>query len=387
MSSPSLTAAASLSASRGWRTGARALLDDFRLDAGIVTIFVASRLVILVAAFVSEYLIPRNPGLNPGADGPIVRSLTSWDGWYYLGIVSNGYQAQPVAGAYSNVAFPPLYPAIVKLLSFPFPAYAGVVAIIVSNVAFLLALGLLVRLGTPYLGRRRASLAAGLLVIYPFASAFAMAYTESLFLLLMVAAFLAAERGHRAWAGVFFALTVLCRLQGLVLILPLGILMLRQDGWRPKVSLLWLLLGPLAAAAFLGYVASVTGSTTAYLDAQQAWGRQGIGGAAPGKTIGSDFSPYQGALLLTLLATVFMLVFVRVDRMRIEYALIPILFIAAELSSGSLEAVGRVTMAAFPLVWLIANRRGIVARRAWPLVSVALFTLVALLSFGGYWVP
>ena len=78
-------------------------------------------------------------------------------------------------------------------------------AILVSNVAFLAALALLVRLGTPYLGRRRAAIAAGLLVIYPFASVFAMAYSESLFLLLMVAAFLAAERGHRAWAGIFLA--------------------------------------------------------------------------------------------------------------------------------------------------------------------------------------
>ena len=69
---------------------------------------------------------------------------------------------------------------------------------IVSNVAFLGALGLLTRLGTLYLGRRRAALAAGLLAIYPFASVFGMAYTESLFLFLMVAAFLAAERHHRA---------------------------------------------------------------------------------------------------------------------------------------------------------------------------------------------
>ena len=90
---------------------------------------------------------------------------------------------------------------------------------------------------------------------------------------------------------------------------------------------------------------------------------------------------------MTLLATVFLLVFVRADKLPIEYALIPILFIAAELASGSLEAVGRITMAAFPLVWIIANRRGIVARRAWPLVSVSLFTVVAILSFGGYWVP
>jgi hypothetical protein len=387
MSAPTLTAAATAPASRGWRAGARALADDFRLDAGLITIFVASRLIVLVAALVAEYLIPRNPLLNPGADGPLLRSLTSWDGWYYLGIAANGYQADPVAGAYSNIAFPPLYPAIVGLLSFPFPAYAGVVAVVVSNVAFLLALGLLVRLGTPYLGRRRASLAAALLVIYPFASVFAMAYTESLFLLLMLATFLAAERRHRAWAGIFLALTVLCRVQGVALVLPLAILMLRQDGWRPTASLLWLLLGPLAAIGFFAYIAAVTGSPTAFLDAQQAWGREGIGGAAPGETIGSDFSPYQGALLLTLLATVFLLVFVRVDRLPIEYALIPILFIAAELASGSLEAVGRITMAAFPLVWIIANRRGVVARRGWPLVSVSLFTIVGILSFGGYWVP
>ena len=106
-----------------------------------------------------------------------------------------------------------------------------------------------------------------------------------------------------------------------------------------------------------------------------------------GETIAASFSPYQGALLLTLLWSVFLLVFVRVDRMRPEYWLIPVLFIAAELSSGSLEAVGRVTMSAFPFVWLLANRRSIFARRAWPLISAGLFTLIAVASFGGYWVP
>ena len=387
MSSPTIAAAAPVPLLDRWRAGARALAAEFRLDAGLITIFVASRVVILFAALVAEYLIPRNPGLIPGADGPILRSLTSWDGWYYLGIVRDGYQAAPVAGAYTNVAFPPLYPALVKILSLPFPAYSGIVAIVVSNLAFLLALGLMVRLGTRYIGRRRASLAAGLLVIYPFASAFAMAYTESLFLLVMLAAFLAAERGHRAWAGIFFALTVACRLQGAALILPLAILMLRQDGWRPKASMLWLLLGPLAAAAFLAYIAGVTGSSTAFLDAQQAWGRTGIGSAEAGKTIATGFTPYQGALLVTLLTTTFLLVFVRADRIPIEYALVPILFIVAELSSGSLEAVGRITMAGFPLFWILANRRSMAMRRGWPMVSAGLFAIVAILSFGGYWVP
>ena len=113
-----------------------------------------------------------------------------------------------------------------------------------------------------------------------------MAYTESLFLLLMLATFLAAERGHRAWAGVFFALTVLCRLQGAALILPLAILMLRQDGWRPKPSMLWLALGPLAAAAFLVYIAAVTGSPPLSSTRSRRGVARGSASAEPGKTIG-----------------------------------------------------------------------------------------------------
>jgi Mannosyltransferase (PIG-V) len=385
MSTTSLTMPAA--APVGWRERARALALDVRPDASVVAVFIASRFLLLAAAVVAEAFIPRNPALTSGDGAPILRSLTSWDGWYYLGIVRDGYHADPVSGAYTNLPFPPLYPVLIKLLSAPFPAYAGLVAILVSNVAFLFALGLLVRLATPYLGRRRSILAATLLTIYPFASVFAMAYTESLFLLLMLAAFLATERRHRAWAGVFLALAVLCRVQGVGLVLPLGILMLRQDGWRIRPSQAWLLIGPLAAVGYVGYIASVTGSWTAFLDAQKAWGRAGFGGAAPTQTIASKFSPYQGALLVTLLWSVFLLIFRRADRLRAEYALVPIVFIAAELSSGSLEAVGRITMLAFPLVWILANRRSVFARRAWPAISVGLFTIVAVLSFGGYWVP
>jgi hypothetical protein len=365
----------------------RAFVDEFRLDGGVVALFVVSRLLIVVAAVVAEQLIPRNPALIPGADGFLLRSLTSWDGWYYLGIARDGYHADPVSGAYRDIAFAPLYPALVRVLSAPWPAFTGIVAILLSNVAFLAALGLLTRLGTIHLGRRRAALAAGLLAIYPFASVFGMAYTESLFLLFMVAAFLAAERRHRTWAGIFLALTVLSRLQGVGLILPLWVLMLRQDGWRPKPSQAWLLLGPLAALGFGLYVGWITGSLTGFLDAQKAWGRTGVGGAAPDATVAAKFSFYQAALLLTLLWSVFLLVFVRADKMRPEYWLIPVVFIAAELSSGSLEAVGRITMLAFPYVWILANRRSLFARRAWPLISAGLFTVVAILSFGGYWVP
>ena len=43
--------------------------------------------------------------------------------------------------------------------------------------------------------------------------------------------------------------------------------------------------------------------------------------------------------------------------------------------------------AVFPLVWILANRRSVFARRVWPMVSVGLFAIIAVLQFGGYWVP
>jgi hypothetical protein len=370
----------------GWRTRLGHLAARTQLDRGLVALFVTSRLLVLLAAFTAETLIPRDPALDPGVDAPILRSLTSWDGWYYLGIVRDGYQASPVSGDYANVAFPPLYPAVVRVLSAPFPGSDGIVAILVANLAFVAALSLLIKLGTPYLGLRRARLAAALLIIYPFASVFTMAYTESLFLLLMLAAFVAAERGHPLRTGVAFAFAVLCRVQGIALLLPLAIILLRRNGWRPTPSTAWLLLGPLAGAGFLLFVAAVTGSSTGYLDAQQAWGREGFGGASADGTIAAMFTPYQAALLVTLLASVFLLVFIRADGMRPEYWLVPVLFIGAELSSGSLEAVGRITMLAFPFVWIIANR-GAAVRQTWPIVSAGLFTLISVLQFGGYWVP
>lgn len=361
------------------------------MDRPLVTAFVLSRLVVLLAVVAAEYLLARNPLLTSGDAAPLLRSLTSWDGMYYLGIARDGYHAAAVSGAYHDYAFAPLYPMLVRVLSAPWPGFAGLVAVVVSNVAFLAALGLLVRLGEPYLGRRRARLAAMILAFFPFAAVFSMAYTESLFLALSLAAFLAAERGSRSWAGVFLALATLARLQGVVLFVPLGLLILARDGWRPHLSLAWLALGPIAAAGFLAYANGVAGSSTAFLDAQTAWGRAGIGGAAEASGslaagFNSPLAVYQGSLLLTLCGALFLLVYVRPDRIPLAYALVPVLYIGAELSSGLLEAVGRITMLAFPYAWILA-RRSSGFRRSWSLLSVALLALVSALYFAGFYVP
>ena len=90
-----------------WRSRISALLGEFRLDGTILASFVVSRVLVLAAALAAEYLIVRNPLLIPGDGSPILTSLTSWDAWYYLGIVRDGYHADPVAGLYRDTAFLP----------------------------------------------------------------------------------------------------------------------------------------------------------------------------------------------------------------------------------------------------------------------------------------
>ena len=207
-----------------WRNRAGALAAEFRLDATIVSAFVVSRVLVVVAALAAEFLIPRNPLLGPGDGSPILKSLTSWDAWYYLGVVREGYHADPVSGLYRDTAFLPLFPIVVTSLF-------GTVASVRRPRGRHRLERCLPACPGPARPARRAvprtaalALAAALLAIYPFASVFAMAYTESLFLLVMVGAFVAAKlRASRPASGVLFALACLCRFQGVVLLLlPLG---------------------------------------------------------------------------------------------------------------------------------------------------------------------
>lgn len=349
--------------------------------------FVAGRLVVLVAAVFSEFLLIRNASLTSGDSSFLLRALTSWDGWWYLGIARDGYHLAAIQGPYHDYAFLPLYPALVRLLSAPFSGAEGLVSVLLSNVLFAVGLGLLFQLGRRYLGDRRAAVACFLLAVSPFSSVFSMAYGESLFLALSVGAFLAAERGHRGFAGVLLALAAVARLQGAVLALPLWLVMLRADGWRLRWTQAWALLAPVAVGAFLASVAWFTGSAGAYAANQAQWGRGVIGGLDPSQTIAATFNPIQIGLVLILCASIWPLVYARVDKLRIEYALIPIMFIGATFVSGNLESIGRYVTTAFPIFWLLAARRSLFWRRSWPVLSAGLLGIFALLSFGGYWAP
>ena len=354
--------------------------------AAIALAYGVSRGLVVLAAIVAETLVSRNPLLAPGSAGPIVTSLTGWDGWWYLGIARNGYHAAPISGQYHDYAFFPLYPALVRVLSLATPAFDGLVAVLLSNVLFLVALWLLYRLTADVLDEERALWSCVILALFPFSWVFSMAYGESLFLALSLGSLLGAERGRAGWAVVLAALAGLTRLPGVLLIVPVALILWRR--LEDRRALAWLVLVPLGAALFAAYVGSLAGSAGAAEAAQNAWGRTGIGAAAAGgQSLGANLDPMLITFLLTLLAYVFLLVYLRPDRIPLAYALIPVLTLASVLASGNLQSIGRLGMVAFPFEWVLAGRRSRWFRIGWPVVSAALLTALSVLIFAGWYQP
>jgi hypothetical protein len=347
----------------------------------------ASRLVVLIAAVLAESLVGRNPLLTSGDGAPILRSLTAWDGWWYLGIARNGYHVAPIVDGYHDYAFLPLWPALIRVFSWPWPAYAGLVSVILANALFIVGLVLLARLGERVVGRGRALVGAALLAVLPFSAVFSMAYGESLFLCLSTGAFLAAERDRRILAGTLVALAAMARLQGAVLAVPVWLVLFLRDGRRLRGSQAWLLLGPLAGAAVLLAVGAFAGGTGAYGAAQAAWGRSGVGGAAPGQTLADAFSIVNALQFATLIAAVFLLVYLRPDRIAVPYALLAVISIGLVFASGSLESIGRHVTSAFPNGWLLAGRRARWFRIGWPILSTAGLFILSTAMFAGRFVP
>ena len=206
---------------------------------------------------------------------PSVWTLDRWDGHWYRMVAHSGYLLVP--GRQSDPAFFPLYPILLRILHSAGLGW-GVVGPLVSNLAFLLGLGLFYLLSREIFSEPLARRATIYLAIFPLSYVFSMSYPESLVLVLLTAAPLAALRRHW-WLAVFCAgAAALARPEGLFLVLPLGAI-----AWQQRHTLspaargaaLGAVLAPIAAvASYSLYLATVLSDPLAWSQAERAWGRQ-----------------------------------------------------------------------------------------------------------------
>lgn len=294
------------------------------------------------------------------------------DAEFYQAIAEQGYPptTREAMIAFESVhAFWPLYPSLVAggvaLSGGSFPLVALVFSLALSLAAFLLFYELACRL-LP--SAEEAFLAVVLLMVFPFSIYYATFYTESLFLLLMVAGFLLAER--RQWWGVILAAVLLtwCRTNGAVVALALGIRCLEMQ----RVSLRGLMRGrwprfrqvlptfgvglgaALALGSYLVFQHDRTGDYFAFSTAQAPWKRYS---APPWETIWNGLrGGIRGNLQVAYVAFFAAVAFWGLRRYPLSMRVLVWLCLLLPLTSGLMSSVTRYYSVLFPFFLLFAHR-------------------------------
>ena len=247
-----------------------------RVGAPPTEIFLWTRAAIWAAALFSLFVfVPnRHPRAARWDDPSVTHDLGAvtdvwarWDSVWFLRIAEHGYDA--ASGAAS--AFYPLYPAAVGLLGRALFGHYVLAGILVSLLAAFGSFLLLHRIAEERLGAEGARRAVLYLAVFPFALFLQAVYSESVYLLLTLAAFLLAERGRFPAAGAVAGLALLTRPTGVALLPALALVAWRER--RRARALASLALAPLLFAAYPLYLWRAEGDAWAFRHAQRLWSR------------------------------------------------------------------------------------------------------------------
>jgi 4-amino-4-deoxy-L-arabinose transferase-like glycosyltransferase len=207
-----------------------------------ITVFLWSRLLIWATALYAWiWFVPRPP--SPPADLGYVTELWSRaDAGWFVAIAEHGYQRN------GGAVFYPLYPLAIGLLGRAFGGYYVTAGIVVSLVCCAGAFLLLYRLALPRLGAAGARRALLYLALFPMSLFLQAVYSESLYLVCCLGAFVLAERRNWLAAGIVTGLAMLTRIAGLALLPPILLLAWRSPERRR--ALLSMVTAPALAALY-----------------------------------------------------------------------------------------------------------------------------------------
>ena len=360
---------------RGWRR-----LLDWRL----VGFMLGVKLLVFVFAAQAYWLLSNH---TPRGLRAWLETWNRWDAPHYLDLARAGYTATGNQRLW--LVFYPLYPWTVRAFAYLF-AWGDflVAALLVSCLASLAAGLLLRRLALLDHSELVARLSVVFLFIYPTSYFLHAPYTESLFLLLVLACFVAARTDRWPLAGVLVALACLTRVNGLILMPALVAEAFTQYRATRRLDPRWLFIA-LGAAGFGGYLLlnkQVAGDWFAFSEIMRGhWGKEltwpweGIAGIFE-QASGRSTTEFQSVVLQELLFLLLGLVWTVWCWMKLRpsYGVWMALNWLLWTSTSFILSTPRYTLVLFPVYLLFARltaRRvvwgGLVA--AWSLLTLALY--------------
>ena len=243
--------------------------------------FLVTRLGVVLIAYLAISLSGGGTGVGAyhlrGTDNLLIDVFGSrWDTGFYVSIVEEGYlyDVEP----FPNVPFFPLLPLLMRLF-LPLTGDAVTAGILVANLALWGAVVLFFLLVREQWGERIANRAVWYMLIFPAAFFGSAIYSESLFLLVTIGAFLAGRRGHWWLAGLLGIAATLSRLIGLIVV-PLLLLEWARQRWdeegedRPVLAtIVFPLLAPLGTLSYIYFLWRRFGDPFGFATASEAWGR------------------------------------------------------------------------------------------------------------------
>lgn len=267
----------------GWRRGLAAAWAWLATPGAYpLYLFTMSRVLMVSVTYAGMALLSAGHANQRLVGIPAGQMVLAWDHWdakWYTGIAAQGYAGYKPG---PSSAFFPLLPALMHFFGAPFAVHIGppayfVAGMVIDNLAFLGALLVLQALTNHLTGDEVVAQRAILyLAIFPKALFTFTAYTEGIFLLLIVASYYLMRRGHFGWAGLLAGVATLTRFFGVLLVVPFGIELYRQHrrDWRAWLRSSWALSAiSVALGGFMLVLRGAIGDPLGFWHAEGHWAR------------------------------------------------------------------------------------------------------------------
>ncbi|MFJ8154362.1 hypothetical protein [Streptomyces sp. NPDC094468] len=379
-------ASTTASTGTGPTTGTTALTPSLVTAGGVALgLFAAVRLTGMAVVALAAWA---------GGRHPLTLLGRSWDSAWYLGIAAHGYgrtlSFRPDV-VHSDLAFFPLYPGLVRVLTAVTPLSGAGAGLLVSWTAAGVAAAGIYAVGARLHGRTVATALVLLWGLLPHSVVLSMAYTEPVLTAFAAWSLYAVLAGNWLWAGALAALAGLSRPNGFavaaaVLVAAVCEAHRRRGRAAPRV---WAG-AALAPLGWLGYVLWVglrTGDPLGgYFGVQRLWGSRFDFGRGSLRFVRAmlargDRFVFPMALMIVAVAVV-LFALLLLDRAPLPLlAYTGVLLLIAVGGSGFFESKPRFLLPAFPLLLPLA-RALVRTARARPWHASVVVAALAGLSFG-----